>query len=344
MKSINPIGIHGYAAYVPSYRIRTSEIARVWKGGGAGPNESKAVACFDEDVVTMSAEVAREALGMAGSPPIGAIYVGTESKPYAVKSTGSILSDMLGFNRSLGADLEFACKAGTEAMQVVSGLVGSGMIDYGLAIGADTAQGAPGDELEHTAASGAAALVIGRADGNDIAEIKYSTSYISDTPDFWRRQTQHFPSHLGRFTGEPAYFDHTIQSSKHALSDTGTTPKDYRFAIFHQPNPRFPFEVGKRLGFTQEQIMPGAVNNLIGNTYAAGAMMALSCTLDEANPGDRIFMTSFGSGAGSDTFVIEVKDRILKRRLGSVRLKERMKKFMLIDYGIYAKWRGKIRE
>src|SRR3989304_2275820 len=60
------------------------------------------------------------------------------------------------------ADLEFACKAGTEGMFIAFGLVKAGLIKYGLAVGADTSQGAPGDALEYTAAAGAAAYLFGR--------------------------------------------------------------------------------------------------------------------------------------------------------------------------------------
>jgi len=41
------------------------------------------------------------------------------------------------------ASTEFACKAGTAAIQMCAGLVKANYVKYGLAIGADTAQGAP---------------------------------------------------------------------------------------------------------------------------------------------------------------------------------------------------------
>jgi hydroxymethylglutaryl-CoA synthase len=332
--------ILGYGAYVPVYRIRTEEIARVWHGGGAGPNRMKAIASFDEDTLTMSYESASQALSMAGNPQIQAILVGSESKPYAVKPTGSILSDILGYNKTLGVDLEFACKAGTEAMQLISGMVSSGTIDYGLAIGADTAQGRPADELEFTAGSGAAAIVIGRPNGKEIARINHSVSYVTDTPDFWRRPHDQYPMHLGRFTGEPAYFTHITSSVKMLFSETGMKPSDFKYAIFHQPNPRFPVEVGKRLGFTDEQLKPGLLNDDIGNTYSANTRISLAKVLDMAETGDKIMLASFGSGAGSDAFVIEVNSR--EQDDGYVPFSERLRNYREVDYATYARWRGKI--
>ncbi len=201
MRSTSPLAIEGYGAYIPFYRLPTSEIARIWHGGGAGANKEKAVASTDEDTTTMAVEAARVAVSMAGvEGKLGAIFVGTESKVYAVKPTSTIVAQALGCHETLAADFEFACKAGTEAMQVISGLVGSGMIEHGLACAIDTAQGRPGDDLEYTAASGGAAYVIGKAGRNSIAKILGSVTYVSDTGDFWRRQGEKYPRHLSRFT------------------------------------------------------------------------------------------------------------------------------------------------
>lgn len=344
MKSREPVAITGYGAYIPYYRLPTTEIARVWKGGGSGPNVEKAVASIDEDTVTMAIEAARHAMEMSGTRTLGAIFVGTESKPYAVKPTSTIVAQALGQHHTLAADLEFACKAATEAIQVITGLVGSGMIESGLAIGVDTAQGRPGDDLEYTAASGGAAYVIGRKDGGAVATIDCSTSFVSDTGDFWRRAHERYPRHLSRFTGEPAYFFHIEKAVGALLEETGMKPADFRYAVFHQPNPRFPVEVATRLGFSAEQIKAGLLNPMIGNTYAASSPMGLAAVLDEAKPGDRILLASFGSGAGSDAFCITVQEGIERKRGRSPTVKSMLERGTRIDYSTYAKFRGKLRK
>src|SRR5271157_326973 len=341
MQSKNKVAIRGYGAYIPYYRLPTTEIARIWKGGGSGPNVEKAVAAMDEDTVTMAIEAARQAVNMAGAENLGAVFVGTESKPYAVKPTSTIVAQALGQHHTLAADLEFACKAGTEAIQVITGLVGSGMIQNGLAIGMDTAQGRPGDDLEYTAASGGAAFVIGRNDKRAIAKIECSTSFVSDTGDFWRRSHERYPRHLSRFTGEPAYFFHIESSVKTLFAETGHKPADFQYAVFHQPNPRFPVEVATRLGFTMDQIKVGLLNPMIGNTYAGSSPIGLAAVFDEAKPGDKILLASFGSGAGSDAFCIEVLDGITRTRGINPTVKSMIEHGVRIDYSTYSKFRGK---
>ncbi len=342
MKSSRPSAILGYGAYLPRYRMSTAEIARVWKGGGSGPNAEKAVASMDEDTVTMAIEAANGAMQMAGVSRLGAVFVGTESKPYAVKPTSTMVAQALGQHHTLAADLEFACKAGTEAIQVITGLVGSGMIDAGLAVGMDTAQGRPGDDLEYTAASGGAAFVIGRNGKGAVALIDCSTSYVSDTGDFWRRAHEKYPRHLSRFTGEPAYFHHVETAVRTLLTETGHKPTDFKYAVFHQPNPRFPVEVASRLGFTIEQVKTGLLNPAIGNTYAGSSLIGLAAVLDEAQPGDRVLLASFGSGAGSDAFCIEVLDGIARKRGAGQTVRSLLERNVKVDYSTYSRYRDEL--
>ncbi len=135
-------------------------------------------------------------------------------------------------------------------------------------------------------------------------------SWTTDTPDFWRREYMHYPRHGGRFTGEPAYFRTTMGSAKGMMEKAGLEPEDFAYAIFHQPNGKFPMRVGKKLGFTQEQLETGWLSPWLGNTYSGASPIGLTAVLDIAKPGDLILITSFGSGAGSDSFVFRVTDRI----------------------------------
>lgn len=346
MKPDREVGIVGYGAYVPRFRLPASEVSRMWTEGEGGlPIKEKAVNGLDEDVITMSIEAARNALNRAGVNPqeIRAVWVGSESHPYAVKPSSTIVAEAIGaVPNTLGADWEFACKAGTEAMQAAIGFVGSGMARYALSIGMDTAQGRPGDALEYTAAAGGAAILVGPGD-ESLAIINGSYSFVTDTPDFWRRAHANYPSHGDRFTGEPAYFKHVMGAAEALMAALGTTPADYTWAVFHQPNAKFPQRAGKMLGFAAEQIAPGLLSPRIGNTYSGSSMIGLTAILDVASPGDRILMVSYGSGAGSDAFDILVTERLPAAQRRAPTTEAYISRRTEIDYATYSRYRDKLK-
>jgi hydroxymethylglutaryl-CoA synthase len=342
-------GIVSYGAYVPRYRITPGEIGRVWGSDGESTGLSlnvrrKSVPAPDEDTITISTEALRLALAHGAIDPqqIGAVYVGSESHPYAVKPTATVVAQAVGATPNLtAADFEFACKAGTAAIQTCLGMVGAGMIRYGVAIGTDTSQGAPGDALEYSASAGGAAFVIGRE--RVICRVLRTSSYTTDTPDFWRREGQRYPSHGGRFTGEPAYFRHVTECAHGIMEAMGTKSADYAHVVFHQPNGKFPQRVGKQLGFTDTQMRYGLVTPYIGNTYSGAALLGLANVLDHATPGQRVLMVGYGSGAGSDAFDLETTEELLRYDRASGRpVQWHLDNGIEIPYAVYAKFRGKI--
>ncbi|NIS82642.1 MAG: hydroxymethylglutaryl-CoA synthase [Anaerolineales bacterium] len=344
-KPLQGVGIIGYGAYIPRYRLPAREVARVWKAGsGSLPVEEKAVAGLDEDVITMSIEAARNALARAqvDASEIRAVWVGSESHPYAVKPSSTVVAEAIGATpHTLAADWEFACKAGTEALQAAIGFVGSGMARYALAIGMDIAQGRPGDALEYTAAAGGAAYLVGPAD-EALATFEGTYSFATDTPDFFRRAYERYPEHGERFTGEPAYFKHIIAASEALMEAMDTAPDEYHHAVFHQPNTKFPQRVASNLGFTTEQIQAGLLAPKIGNTYAGSALVGLTAILDVAQPGDRVLLVSYGSGAGSDAFSLTVTPSLAQRRTQATSTQSYIERRTEIDYATYSRFRGKL--
>ncbi|MGH2619166.1 MAG: hydroxymethylglutaryl-CoA synthase [Anaerolineales bacterium] len=345
MRPNRPVGFAGYGAYIPQFRLPASEVARIWTGGQGGlPIKEKAVAGLDEDVITMSIEAARNALARSGvaASEIRAVWVGSESHPYAVKPTSTVVAEAIGATpHTQAADWEFACKAGTEAIQAAIGFVGSGMANYALAIGMDTAQGRPGDALEYTAGAGGAAFLLGPAE-TALCTIEGSYSFATDTPDFWRRANETYPEHGERFTGEPAYFKHITAAAVSLMEATSTTPVDFRYVVFHQPNTKFPLRVGQELGFREDQIETGLLVPEIGNTYAGSAMVGLTAILDVAEAGDRILMVSYGSGAGSDAFSLQATGLLSARRSAAPDTRSYIRRRTEIDYATYARMRGKL--
>ncbi len=305
--------IIGFGRYIPRFRLKAERIAEQWEQdaktivSALGVTE-KSVPGKDEDSFTMAFEAGKQAIETAEiqSSEISAIFVGSESHPYAVKPTSSMIASALELHPfSHCADLEFACKAGTAGMQIVDSMVRSGQIEYGMAIGTDTAQSRPGDALEYTAAAGAAAIILGPADAkNALCRIDATLSFTTDTPDFWRASDETYPRHAGRFTGEPGYFRHVKEAVRGILETANVTLDQIQHVILHMPNAKFPSQVAKKLGITREQLEHGFIVSQIGNTYSACSPLGLTGVLEHAKKNEKILLVSYGSGAGSDAFLM----------------------------------------
>lgn len=341
------VGIISYAAAIPSRSISTTliEAAQGKSGSGVGKSlgvESKTVPDRDEDTITLSVRSAMEALSCFDGDKlqISNLFIGSESHPYAVKPSGTVVKNALGLSEDMAlADLEFACKAGTQGMQIGFMYLLAGFSKYSLAIGADTAQAESGDALEFTAGAGGAAYVLGNGDDDRaplLARLLASVSIATDTPDFWRRAGESTPQHAGRFSGEPAYFYHVISAAKKIMDEIKMSPDDFDYCVFHTPNGKFPRLAAKELGFSPKQIAPSLVVEKIGNTYAGAVPVALSAVLDQAKANQKILVVSYGSGAGSDAFVFETTEALVsyQKKLRS-KIVDQIKQLSEIDYEEY---------
>lgn len=311
------VGIASYGHYVPNLRMEIGVLAEQWGLGETlervyrlNGRSMVAVNALDEDTVTLSIEAAERAMARAGALRPTSILIGSESHPYAVKPSGVVVAEALGLAPDVFVvDLEFACKGGTAAVFLSLGMVESGRVPSALAIGADCPQSAPGSLLEASVGAGASAFVLASGDAV-IASIDHVAAASSDATDFWRRDGEQFPSVVGKFSAEVGYAEHTRRVVESLLSATGSKPEDYQYLCLHQPYPSLPLAVAKGLGFKRPQVQPGVVAGKIGNTYSSACLLGLCNVLDQASPGDKIMLVSFGSGAGSDGFVMTVEPAI----------------------------------
>ena len=336
----SPVGIHGYGGYVPKYRLTNEEINRVWDGLSA-PIDRKAVAGPDEDVVTIAIEAAGYALDRAGIDPdeLRGIWTGSKRHPYDVKPSSTIIADALGADTDIEAsDVEFASKAGTEAMQSAIGFVGSGMARYAMAIGSDAAHGKPGDDTEYTASAGGAAFVLGPANEDAIARIEGSYSYVSNTPDHWQRNDAKYPEHAAGFEAKEAFRKHVVSAAETLMDELGRTQADYDYAVIDHPDRKRMARAAGELGFDREQVGPGFLANEIGHARSGATLLGTAATLDQADPGDRILWVSFGSGAGSDAISLEVSEGVERARDRAPSVRRFVDRGVEIDYATYARF------
>ena len=337
-KEYENAGIVGYGVYTSRFRIKENGMER-------------AVPFIDEDAVTAAVEAGKLALIHSGvdNALVGKVYVGTESNPYAVKPIASKVAQVLKLGEEDedvqavdAVDTEFACKAASSMFKDAAALVNypKSSMKYAMVIGADNSQsaprGCPGGELDLFVGYGGSAYIFGKYDV--IAEIEGWYSCTSDTPDFWRRDSERYPLHGGRFTGDPAYFKHVRKATTKLMEKLGLKPNDVNYFVAHQPNPQFPVKIAKELGFKPDQYEVSLQVNKFGNTYSGCSPIGLAAVLDVAKPDDRILITSYGSGAGSDSYLLRVTDQLVrKRRRQKVNIKYQVENPFVeyVDYSTY---------
>ena len=348
-KEYDKPGIVGYGVYSSKFRIKEGMLER-------------SVPFLDEDAITAAVEAGKLALIHSGvdNGLVGKVYVGSESNPYAVKPIASKVAQVLKLGEECQAegvqcvdavDTEFACKAATSVFKDAASLVHylDSTESYAMVIGTDNSQsaprGEPGGELDLFVGYGGCAFIFGMHDV--IALLEGWSSITSDTPDFWRRDTQPYPSHGGRFTGEPAYFKHVTKAVERLMGNLRLEPRDVNYFVAHQPNVAFPTRVARSLGFKEEQFLPGLQVAKFGNTYSGCSPIGLAAILDVAKPEERILVASYGSGAGSDAYSFITTNQLIEKRARqkfSTRYQAENRFVEYIDYATYRRLKQGMQE
>jgi hydroxymethylglutaryl-CoA synthase len=120
--------------------------------------------------------------------------------------------------------------------------------------------------------------------------------------------------HGGRFTGDPAYFKHIRKAATKLMERLNLQASDVDYFVTHQPNLQFPVRIAKELGFKDEQYATSLQINKFGNTYSGCSPIGLAALLDIAKPEERILVTSYGSGAGSDAYLFRTTSQLVDKR------------------------------
>jgi hydroxymethylglutaryl-CoA synthase len=335
-------GVVGYGAYIPRYRIKRDEYLKAWGSFSPRGVEEKAVAGLDEDVVTMTVESSVNALKRAriSSNQLNGMFFASTSAPYAEKlSSSTIVASLDGPSEIFLADLGFSTKAGTAALLSCLDFVSSGRGDLGLVGASDVPQAMPSDSLEHGLGAGSASFVIGRSEVMANVEGAHSSS-LEIIGERYRRYGEHClkDSGIGAYTGQA--FNQALTISVTSLfTNLGLKAEEFAYAVFQQFDGRIAYDIGRKLGFKDNQISPSMTVTKIGDSGSASSLIGLCAVLDVARPGDRILVASYGSGSGSDAISLVTTDQLVERRNRAPLVENCLAQKEYIDYLTYLKFR-----
>ncbi|MBF9033322.1 3-hydroxy-3-methylglutaryl CoA synthase [Rhodobacterales bacterium HKCCE2091] len=302
-------GILRYGAYIPVARLQRSAIhaANKWFAPGLGglAKGERSMASWDEDAITMGVEAARDALGPADRSGIRALYLASNTMPFAERQNAVIAKEALNLSdEMMTLDFGGSLRAGvTSLITALSTEAGGGI----LHLAADLRKAKPGSEAEMTQGDAGAAFLIGDAE-DAVAVMVGSTSVSVDFVDHFRGAGTETD-----FTWESRWIrDEGVRpilqgALKTALSRLDIDPASVDRLLVPTAIRGAPPQIAKALG-----IGAGAVADTlgaqVGDTGTAHPGLMLADALERAVPGETIVLAAFGSGC--DVLVLRTTDRI----------------------------------
>jgi 3-hydroxy-3-methylglutaryl CoA synthase/uncharacterized OB-fold protein len=296
------VGITSYGAYIPRYRLGKET-------AGWGLPIEKPVANFDEDSITMAVAAGMDCVDGGDREAVDSLLFATTTSPYIEKQGAAMVAAAVDLRRDIVTnDVTNSLRAGTQALRAALDSVAAGSAKRVMVTAADCRTGTPGSEFFQTSGDGAGALMIG--DEGVIANVIDSYSVSDELMDYWRAEGDTtVRTWEDRFILQTGYLSILPEAVNGLLKKVNLTPKDVNRAVYYGPNPRRHTEMARILGLDASQVQDPLFGRM-GNTGAAYALMLLIAALEEAKPGEKILLASYGDGA--DAYLLETTDQIAK--------------------------------
>jgi 3-hydroxy-3-methylglutaryl CoA synthase len=272
------------------------------------PGEN-AVANHDEDTLSMAVAAGIDCLSGTKREKVDGLYLATTSQPYMLRQNSAIVATALDLQSSIRiADFSGSTKAGTSALLSAFDAVSGGTSSSVLVCISDCRLSKPGSSQEPLYGDGAAALLVGSDDVIAAFEGSYSVSY--DFPDRWRAAGEKFEhAWEDRFIRDEGYARMIPEVISGLLKKYNLNINDFAKIAYPGLYTREHGAIAKRLG-----IEPGLIQDTlldkIGDTGSVSPLMMLVAALEDASPGDKILVVSFGNGG--DALFFEVTEKINK--------------------------------
>ncbi|MEW6033713.1 MAG: 3-oxoacyl-[acyl-carrier-protein] synthase III C-terminal domain-containing protein [Chloroflexota bacterium] len=332
-------GIVSYGAYIPLYRMGHEVIAQVW-GKRAGKGE-RSVASYDEDSLTMAVEATMDCVSTGGREGVDGLYFASTTSPYREKQCASIVAAAADLEQGITTmDFANSLRAGSNALKAALDAVKAGPSSKVMVAAADCRLAYPQSVQEQGLGDAAAAVMVGSSDVLAEAEDSYSVS--DDITDLWRKESDHFVrSWEDRWVLSYGYDRNIRAATSGLLKKAALKPADFNKVVMCGPDGRSLEEAARSLGFDKAQLQDSLLG-VVGNTGAAHPLLLLAAALEQARPGERLLLASYGDGA--DAFSFRMTDRVLTARKPRGVRGNLTSKRALTSYGKYLCFRNLVEQ
>jgi hydroxymethylglutaryl-CoA synthase len=301
------VGIKSYGAYIPRYRMNhnTLFMAVAFLGSFPAPGEN-AVANHDEDTLTMAVAAGIDCLSGMKRELVDGLYLATTSQPYMVRQNSALVATALDLQSDIRtADFMGSTKSGTTALLSAMDTAKGETATNILVCASDCRLSKPGSPQESLYGDGAASLLVGNEDLIATFEGAYSVSY--DFPDRWRASGEKFEhAWEDRFIRDSGYSQFIAEVISGLLKKYNLNIKDFARIVYPGLYAREHGAIAKRLGADPSQLQDTLLST-VGDTGSASPLMMLVAALEDAKPGDRILVVSFGDGGDALSFQVTEK-------------------------------------
>lgn len=312
------IGIDKIGFHIPHYYVDMEDLA---EARGVEPakftvgigQDSMAVTPVTQDPVTLAANAALNIIDEADRDAIDFVMFGTETGIDHSKSAAVYVHRLLGLKpNARSIEMKQACYGATAAIQLAKGHIALNPKSKVLVLASDIARYGLHTAGEVTQGAGAVAMVIS-ADPKIMTIENDSTFLTNDIMDFWRPTYSNVAYVDGKYSNEQylSFVDHVWTKYK---EETNRTLDDFTAICFHLPYTKMGVkalrtiiddgneETQRRLQNNLEKSI--AYSRKVGNIYTASLYLGLTSLLEEqeVNPGERIGLFSYGSGAVGEFF------------------------------------------
>lgn len=306
-------GILAYGAYVPRRRLQRSVVyqANRWFAPGlAGlAKGERAVTNWDEDVVTMAVEAARDCLPEEQRAAVGTVMLASTSFPFADRQNAGIVKEALNLADAVATlDMGGSQKAGTGAL--IQALRGAVTDAATLVLASETRRARPASEDELLNGDAAAALLVGADDG--IARLVASHSVSVDFVDHFRATGDAFDQGWeARWVRDEGCAKLGGAAIAGALKAAGIAPAAVTRLIVGVAGKGVAAGLAKAAGIAPTALAED-LGPTLGSAGCAQPLALLARTLESAAPGDILMVVGYGQGA--DALVFEVTQAIAQAR------------------------------
>jgi len=304
------VGILAFGAYVPRLRLARKAVAEAnaWFNPALRSlaKGERAICNWDEDSVTMAVEAARDCLAGRDRSAVKAVYMASTSYPFDDRQNSGIVAEALNLASGIASlDLAASQRAGTSALlaalQAAAG--GGGPV---LLAASDKRRAKSASKEELTYGDGAAAFLLGA--GTLAARLLASHSETVDFVDHYRGHGRDFDyAWEERWIRDEGYLKIVPQVLSGLFAKCGLAPGSITHFCMPSAMARVALAVAKKAGLPEASVRDN-LQAVCGETGTAHPLIMLAHVLEEAKPGERILVTSFGQGA--DALLFEATDAL----------------------------------